>query len=180
MSTAKIVVISTPELLELVLSHLPMRDLLVTAPLVSKTWQAITLSSTPQRALFFQPDPSAEPVQNPFLVEIFPPFFAPEGDSRRSWPGNVFSIRRIFWSKPSDAFRRKEASWQRMLVMQPPAQKMTVTEIRHGRGGDFERRAVLDDLSLRMGILYNLAVPFIDHAASESSFFPNDTKFSTR
>ncbi|KAJ6538513.1 hypothetical protein DFH09DRAFT_1398327 [Mycena vulgaris] len=166
MSTAKNMVICTPELLELVLSHLPMRDLLITAPLVSKTWQVITLSPALQRALFFQPDPSAEPVQNPLLMEMFPPFFAPEGDSRWSWPGNVSSIKSMPWSKAPGAFKRKEASWRRMLVMQPPAQNMTVTEICHGRGGDFERRAVLDDLSLRMGILYALAVPFIDRVAS--------------
>ncbi|KAJ6538529.1 hypothetical protein DFH09DRAFT_1283352 [Mycena vulgaris] len=120
MSTAKIVVISTPELLELVLSHLPMRDLLVTAPLVSKT----------------------------------------------HWPGKASYIMSMPWSKAPDAFKREEASWRRMLVIQPPAQKMTVTETCHGEDGDSERRAVLDDLSLRMGILYDLTIPFIDRAAS--------------
>ncbi|KAJ7731951.1 hypothetical protein B0H14DRAFT_3517764 [Mycena olivaceomarginata] len=44
MLNALVVVMSTPELLELTLSHLPMRDLLVTAPLVSKTWQVLTLT----------------------------------------------------------------------------------------------------------------------------------------
>ncbi|KAJ6538530.1 hypothetical protein DFH09DRAFT_1177151 [Mycena vulgaris] len=166
MSTAQDVVIFTPELLELVLSHLPIRDLLITAPLVSKTWQTITLSPTLQRALFFQPDPSAEPVQNPLLVEMFPPFFALEVTSRWSWPGEASSIMSMPWSKAPDAFKREEASWRRMLVMQPPAQKMTVTETCHGQSGNSERRAVLDDLSLRMGILYDLAVPFIDRFAS--------------
>ncbi|KAJ6538514.1 hypothetical protein DFH09DRAFT_1283342 [Mycena vulgaris] len=169
MSTAKIVVISTPELLELVLSNLPMRDLLVTAPLVSKTWQTITLSPTLQRALFFQPDPSAEPVQNPLLVEMFPPFFTLEGDSHWSWPGEASSIMSMPWFKAPDAFKWKEASWRRMLVMQPPAQKMTVTEIRHVRGCPFDaqgyaftRGAVLNSQSLRMDTLYD----FIDLVAS--------------
>jgi hypothetical protein len=44
MATARDTVISTPELLEQTLSHLPMRDLLAVAPLVSRTWQAIALS----------------------------------------------------------------------------------------------------------------------------------------
>ncbi|KAJ7348323.1 hypothetical protein DFH08DRAFT_865784 [Mycena albidolilacea] len=73
MSNALVVVMSTPELLELTLSHLPMRDLLVTAPLVSKTWQALTLTPALQRALFFQPDPSSLSVHNPLLVELSRP-----------------------------------------------------------------------------------------------------------
>ncbi|KAF8141028.1 hypothetical protein K438DRAFT_1995431 [Mycena galopus ATCC 62051] len=61
MSEAQDVVMRTPELLERTLSQLPMRDLLVAAPL---------------RVLFFEPDPgtSTELVQNP-LIEFFPPFF---------------------------------------------------------------------------------------------------------
>jgi hypothetical protein len=53
-----------------------MRDLLVTVPLVRKTWQAVTLTPTLQRALFFQSDPSSPPVQNYFLVKMLSPFFA--------------------------------------------------------------------------------------------------------
>ncbi|KAJ7696980.1 hypothetical protein B0H17DRAFT_881974, partial [Mycena rosella] len=157
MSTATDIVISTPELLEHTLAQLPMRDLLVTAPLVSKTWHAITLSPTLQRALFFQPDPLSNAVQkNPLLVEIFPPFFAPEGRNRWSWPGEASTIMSMPWSKAPDAFKRKEASWRRMLVTQPPAQTMAIIETRHGQLGDSERQAVLDDLSLRMGVLYDL------------------------
>ncbi|KAJ6537697.1 hypothetical protein B0H19DRAFT_1180680 [Mycena capillaripes] len=166
MSTAKVTVASTPELLELILTHLPMRDLLVAAPLVSKTWQTITLSPTLQRALFFQADPSSEPICNPLLVEMFPPFFAQPGENRWLWPGKASSIMAMPWSKAPGAFKRKEASWRRMLVAQPPVQKMIITETRHNRGGDSERRAVVNDLSLRMGRLYDLALPFIDRVAS--------------
>ncbi|KAJ7125390.1 hypothetical protein C8R44DRAFT_782988 [Mycena epipterygia] len=168
MSTARDTVISTPELLELILAQLPMRDLLLTAPLICKTWQAITLSPTVQCALFFQPDPQSEPVQNPLLVEMFPPFFAPEPEAQRRfwWPGQASSIKRMPWSKAPDAFRRKEASWRRMLVTQPPPQTMIVTVTCHGQGGDSVRRAELNDLSLRMGVLYDLAVPYIDRVAS--------------
>ncbi|KAJ7460069.1 hypothetical protein B0H11DRAFT_2047548 [Mycena galericulata] len=167
MSTAKDAVISTPELLELTLAQLPMRDLLLTAPLVSKTWQAITLASSLQRALFFEPDPSAsEPVQNPLLAEMFPPFFGPEGRTRWSWPGRSSTIMAMPWSKAPDEFRRKEASWRQMLVCQPPVQTMVIKETCHGRAGNFTRRAELNDLSLRMGHLYDLAVPFIDRIAS--------------
>ncbi|KAJ7445056.1 hypothetical protein FB451DRAFT_1293226 [Mycena latifolia] len=166
MSTAKAAVMSTPELLELTLAQLPMRDLLVTAPLVCKMWQAITLSPTLQRALFFQPDPSSECIQNPLLAELFPPFFAPESPNGRSQLGNAKAIMAMPWSKAPDAFKREDASWRRMLVTQPPAHTMIVTESCHARGGNFERRAVLKDLSLRMGTLYDIAVPLIDRVAS--------------
>ncbi|KAJ7123552.1 hypothetical protein C8R44DRAFT_917660 [Mycena epipterygia] len=45
---------------------------------------------------------------------------------------------------------------------------MTIIETCHGQGGyNSERRAVLTDLSLRrMGVLYGIAVPFIDRVAS--------------
>ncbi|KAJ7466756.1 hypothetical protein B0H11DRAFT_2047596 [Mycena galericulata] len=167
MSTAKNTVISTPELLELTLAQLPMRDLLLTAPLVSKTWQAITFSPTLQRALFFEPDPSSEPVQNPLLAEMFPPFFDPEEHSNpMSWPGTASAIKAMPWSKAPDAFRRKEASWRRMLVCQPPVQTMVIQETCHGRRGSSTRRAELKDVSLRMGHLYDLAMPFINRVAS--------------
>ncbi|KAJ7490550.1 hypothetical protein FB451DRAFT_1079334, partial [Mycena latifolia] len=157
MSTAKDTVMTTPELLELTLSQLPIRDLLVTAPLVCKTWQAITLLPSLQRTFFFQPDLSSEPVQNPLLAELFSPFFTPEGPNRWSWPGDADSIMAMPWYKAPDAFKREDASWRRMLVTQPPAQTIIVTERRHARGGDSERRAVLNGLSLRMGTLYDIA-----------------------
>ncbi|KAJ7478352.1 hypothetical protein FB451DRAFT_1241841 [Mycena latifolia] len=162
MSTARDTVMSTPELLERILAQLPLRYLLVAAPLVCKAWQAIiSLSPTLQRALFFQPDPSprsdSEPVRNPLLVEM---------QNRWSWPGQASTIMAMPWSKAPDAFKRKEASWRRMLVTQPPAQTMIVTETCHGQIGDYEQRAVLHDLSLPMGLLYDLAVPLIDRVAS--------------
>ncbi|KAJ7478412.1 hypothetical protein FB451DRAFT_1396193 [Mycena latifolia] len=113
-------------LLELTLAQLPMRDLL-----------------EPTARLFFQPDPASECIQNPLLAELFPHFFAPESPNHRSWSGNVKSITAMPWSKAPDAFKREDASWRRMFVTQPPAQTMIITENRHARGGNFERRAVL-------------------------------------
>ncbi|KAF7346435.1 putative MFS transporter [Mycena sanguinolenta] len=154
-------VISTPELLEQILVHLPIRDLLVAAPLVSKTWHAVTLSPALQRALFFEPDPLASAstrVKNPLLAETFPPFF--EDDPH--WSGNLEAIESMPWSKAPDAFKRQEASWRRMLVTQPPAQTMVIEQEVSGMAGISERRAVLKDLSLRMGVLYDTIVPFIE------------------
>ncbi|KAJ7692869.1 hypothetical protein B0H17DRAFT_1060892 [Mycena rosella] len=167
MSTARDTVVSTPELLALILAQLPMRDLLLTAPLISKTWHEVTLSPTVQRALFFQPDPSpSAPITNPLLMEVFPPFFAPEGTNRWAWPGTASSIASMPWAKAPEAFKRADASWRRMLLVQPPAQKMIVVETCHGQMGDSESRTVLHDGPLRMGQLYDLAVPFVAQIAS--------------
>ncbi|KAF7367851.1 putative f-box domain protein [Mycena sanguinolenta] len=170
MPTTQDQVIATPELLELILTQLPMRSLLVTAPLVSKTWQATTLTPTLQRALFFLPDPSSPPVQNPLLAELFPPFFVeePDDDNSRTWsqPGSATSIMAMPWAKAPDAFKRADASWRRMLVTQPLAQTMAITETRSTRGGRSQRYAVLKLEALTMGVLYDLAVRFIDRQSS--------------
>ncbi|KAJ7791352.1 hypothetical protein B0H14DRAFT_2395695, partial [Mycena olivaceomarginata] len=153
-------------LLELILSHLPTRDLLVTTPLVSKTWLALTLTPALQRALFFQPDTLSTPLQNPLLAEIFPPFFTPgpPDENTWKWPGTARAIRAIPWSKAPDAFKQEDASWRRMLVEQPPAQTLILEETCFGRSGNAHRQAVVNGLSLRMGDLYDLAVPYSDCA----------------
>ncbi|KAJ7152070.1 hypothetical protein C8R46DRAFT_869243, partial [Mycena filopes] len=129
MSTAQINALSAPELLELILTQLPMRDLLVVAPRVSKTWNAITLTPNFQRALFLLPDPTASstsPVRNSLLMELFPPFFAPSHPEPWSGPGTADSITSMPWARAPEAFGRSEASWRRMLVVQPPAQTLLV------------------------------------------------------
>ncbi|KAJ7776844.1 hypothetical protein DFH07DRAFT_766548 [Mycena maculata] len=176
MTAAKDTVISAPELLELTLAQLPMRDLLATVPLVSRMWHAITLSPTLQRTLFFEPDPLSEPTQNPLLVELFPPFFTATPEDAQeyercfgrwpAWPGTASTIMLMPWSKAPNTFKRKDASWRRMLVMQPPAKTMMIMETRRLRYGDHHRRAVLQDLSLCMGDLFDLAVPWLDYFAS--------------
>ncbi|KAJ7224031.1 hypothetical protein B0H12DRAFT_286447 [Mycena haematopus] len=166
MSIAQVTVMSTPELLEHTLAHLSMRDLLITAPLVSKTWHSVTLTPTLQRILFFQTDTNFScRVENPLLAELFPPFFTSEASDHWSSP-NSKSIESMSWAKAPDVFRRPEASWRRMLVTQPPAPRLVVTERCHGQVGDFMRRAVLNDPCLRMGVLHDLVLPFIDRVAS--------------
>ncbi|KAJ7657130.1 hypothetical protein B0H14DRAFT_2321869, partial [Mycena olivaceomarginata] len=161
---------STPELLENTLLQLPMRDLLVTAPLVCKTWHAVTLSPIIQRTLFFEGDPSASKrVQNPLLRELFPPFFAlpppPNGQRSKSaaWPGNADTITTMPWSKTTrpwskapSAFKRAEASWRRMLVIQPPVHTVRITQTMNSFMCTSQRHGLLKDSSLRMGVLYDL------------------------
>ncbi|KAJ7187334.1 hypothetical protein C8R46DRAFT_876120, partial [Mycena filopes] len=148
-------VLSTPELLELVLLCLPLRDLLVTAPRVCKTWNAVTLTPTLQRALFFQPDPyssTAPPTRNALLMTAFPRFFASDE------PSGPQDILRMPWAQAPEAFRRRDASWRRMLVAQPPVRTLVVTNGYHTPGGTFERHGRKDcgkEDGLRMGLLYD-------------------------
>ncbi|KAJ6464461.1 hypothetical protein C8R45DRAFT_1107358 [Mycena sanguinolenta] len=113
MSNSQDAVLSTPELLELTLSHLLIRDLLVTAQLVCKTWHSLILTPALQRALFFAPDPSyrAERIRNPLLTDMFTPFFPAEdpGPDRWNWP-TAKAIKSMPWSKAPEAFNRPEAS----------------------------------------------------------------------
>ncbi|KAJ7210296.1 hypothetical protein C8J57DRAFT_1539999 [Mycena rebaudengoi] len=101
--------ISTFELLELILAHLPMPALLVIMPL---------------RVLFFQPDPLSLPIQNPLLVELFPPFFRPADKQLHA----ASSITSMPWAMAPATFKRAEASWRHMLTSQPAVQTMMVTQ----------------------------------------------------
>ncbi|KAK7013248.1 putative f-box domain protein [Favolaschia claudopus] len=163
MSTPQDTVISLPELLELILSHLPMRELLCNASLVSKTWQATTRTPSLQRILFFESDPSADPALNPLLAEIFSPFFTRlenmENTRAYHWPGRTESIMEMPWAKNPDAFRRVGASWRRMLVTQPPVRSLFLEHVTKCGLFYIDDQATLSDLSLRMGFLYDLILP---------------------
>ncbi|KAK7048457.1 putative MFS transporter [Favolaschia claudopus] len=157
---AESAVLSTPELLEQIMVQLPIRDLLTTAPLVCKSWFSTTRSPTLQRALFFEPDPSASTsarIQNPLLAQLFPLFF-----SHGTKYHGTDSIMDMPWAQAPDAFRRRDASWRRMLVAQPTLRALGVHYSTSGMIGMSERQGVINDLSLSMGTLYDLAVQLVD------------------
>ncbi|KAJ7677105.1 hypothetical protein DFH06DRAFT_618567 [Mycena polygramma] len=151
MSTAQDAVMSMPELLEHIFEHMQLRELLLTASLVCKTWQAITLTPRLQRSLFFQPSimHEGEPLQNPFLARAFPLFFSAEFTKAYEWT-----------PAPAD---RDVSQWRRMLVRQPPVRIVRVEQTCYGRRGEFVRHAELHNLELRMGTLYELVLAFLDN-----------------
>ncbi|KAJ6506837.1 hypothetical protein C8R45DRAFT_1090511 [Mycena sanguinolenta] len=142
-------VLATPELLELILSQLPIRVLLVTASRISKTWHATTFTGPrslplrPGRLIYsildehflksrffpsraFLPSSSSsdsEHIQNPLLAAAFPPFFA----CSMPYRARTLMDQELPWGKASDAFKRAEASWRRMLLTQPPLIVMEIT-----------------------------------------------------
>ncbi|KUI71866.1 hypothetical protein VM1G_08077 [Cytospora mali] len=119
----------TPDIFEVVFLHLPQRDLLH-AQRVSRHWSDfIAQSPALQQKLFLKPISTAEasrrkPEFNPLVKELFPFLFKPQ-----PFPGpneNRYTIERAteHWAKDQrrrDAILRPEASWRRMLPVQPAA-----------------------------------------------------------
>ncbi|KAJ7306850.1 hypothetical protein DFH08DRAFT_1054251 [Mycena albidolilacea] len=91
------------------------------------------------------------PLQNSLLDEIFPPFVTPgpHDENTWKWPGTARAIRAIPWSKVPDVFKREDT-----LVLE---------ETCFGQY-DAHRQAVVNGLLLRMGDLYDPAVPYSDCA----------------
>ncbi|KAJ4272189.1 hypothetical protein NW762_000900 [Fusarium torreyae] len=138
--------LSVPELLELILLHMDMKTLLVSASRVCRHWAAtITQSPRIQQALFFQPVSlvgAARPgsfTLNPLLVEKFGRCFfdidrkytylrradsffrlpwAPEGSLTRQGPPRSLSM--VEKTERLEHFTESNSSWRRMLVSQPP------------------------------------------------------------
>lgn len=138
-SSASEQVIYIPELLENILLHLPERDLLVNAQRVSQLWHSIiTTFRSLQQKLYFQPLPSTEytteSIPNPILQELFPPWFRSfERNVPRTFIGRDH-FRNLDWNSSEakrEAYKRKDASWRRMLVAQPPVLEMTHTNRYH-------------------------------------------------
>jgi hypothetical protein len=209
-----------PEIAELMLAHLDMRTLLVSATRVCQRWNSlISASLTLRKALFYDADddftgdelgwdPLASddrdvspqrPRFNPLLVQMFGSCFFDFGRLhqfvRRAesfytmpWTSKPYSIsfhddprygRDYFLVKPEfkndedhrcalkdrQRFTRPNASWRRMLVLQPPPHHMGV--LRWDSSDAFVRPevaevALLDKSAtggLRMGELYD----FVQH-----------------
>ncbi|KAL4729927.1 hypothetical protein ACLX1H_001956 [Fusarium chlamydosporum] len=139
-------ILCVPELLELVLLHLDVKTLLVSASRVCRYW-ATTIADSPmiQQALFFQPVSSSSGAQrpesftlNPLLVEKFGRCFfdvdrkstylrradsflrlpwAPEGADTKQGPARSLMLEK---TNRLENFTRSNSSWRRMLVSQPP------------------------------------------------------------
>lgn len=131
-------VFSTFELLEMILLQLDLRTILTAAQLTCRSWYGlIRCSLSLQRALFFMPDESNSQgaksigIYNPLLAAAFPSFFP---ESRVSSSEDVlFSLSTLDMIKSprrKSAFTRKEASWRRMLIQQPPILEFAFIRIR--------------------------------------------------
>jgi len=138
--------LAVPELLESILLQLDTRTLLTSAQRTNKTWHSlIQTSPSLQKALFLQPEYSIPPsissssspqapVFNDLLVETFPFCFQQLRQSQDSGSdlkpisrsrdtstldATSFPASKHITSR-SGAFARRDASWRKMLIQQPP------------------------------------------------------------
>lgn len=156
-ATATSRTLDTPELLELILSYLPI-DRLLLAQRISRGWHTL-ISNSPmlQALLYFRaPTTTSSPSShtiNPLLQSAFPFMFNPKlvlhDDLVTDWDlrfGHLADPPKpapSMQEKPAVflyssfvlnevAWRRKEASWRKMLITSPPVKKVIW---RHGHTG---------------------------------------------
>ena len=132
-------VLYNSELLECIMIHLPERDVLVNAQQVCRLWHSlIATSPTLQQILGFQPSQSTktsqEGIVNPILASCFFPWFRSfEIDAPRNAIERL-DFRNLDWNcspRKREAYRRKDASWRRMLAVQPPVQYFSIIQRFH-------------------------------------------------
>ncbi|KAL4931805.1 uncharacterized protein BDV17DRAFT_255362 [Aspergillus undulatus] len=135
--------LDTPEVLELVLVQTDMRTLLTSAQRVCRAWfNLIRTSPSIQKALFFTPmnesEVGSEKTLNPLLIEAFPAVFPDKNRSKR-YQFSFFDMAITRDAATMNQFLRKDASWRRMLVQQPPVADVGLFHITHAMGGDGAR-----------------------------------------
>jgi len=158
-------VFDTPELLEAILVQLPQQDLLL-AQRISRSFEtAIKSSPKIQQALFFRAEPIKDPRKwfiNPILRRHFLPFFVLSPAAQ-----DLKSIELLDWvagDRTRKAFLYKNASWRKMLIIQPPPQNLSIVEFCNADGGDDKRTAEIpfeDTQGVSMGTVYDIAQSFV-------------------
>ncbi|KAH7407339.1 hypothetical protein BKA64DRAFT_412782 [Cadophora sp. MPI-SDFR-AT-0126] len=157
-------VLSLPELTAAIIIQLPLNDILINAQRVNRSWKAAVDSLPVQQALYFAALPSdcgLKPAFNPLLAEKFPHWFKPterrgSGRGKRGW-----QFEELEWGssvKKCAAYARKDASWRRMLPVQPPATIFEVRQAEHYQTGSYQKVGQIDlKDGVRMGTLYDWA-----------------------
>jgi hypothetical protein len=170
MPTAATRVLDTPELLEAILLHLPLRDLLHSQRVSCQFQATVTSSPSIQRALFFRANRRKFGPQewdiNPLLREAFLPWFLYPKSEMDLPKFETFEF--LDWNSSEQkqiAYARPEASWRRMFFIQPPPQKLTVKQYHNSMGGDSEAAGELlfdadENDGVRMDVLYDIPFSF--------------------
>ncbi|KAJ5639421.1 HET domain protein [Penicillium longicatenatum] len=134
-------VLDTLELLDMILTRVDMRTLLTSAQRVCRNWlNLINKSPSIQKALFFTPIADSEwgmneKTLNPLLTETFASIF-PAEDRSVYYKFNFSDLAMTKDAASMDRFVRKNASWRKMLVQQPPIPEIGLFHICHGMCGD--------------------------------------------
>ncbi|KAJ5166695.1 uncharacterized protein N7482_005476 [Penicillium canariense] len=144
-------VVSTAELLELILLQLDLRTLLTAAQRTCRSWNILIRDSPSlQKALYFVPNENVPKSWNPLLAEVFPSFFSEHGTAATNFGKFTFStLDMIKYPDKIIAYNRKEASWRRMLVQQPPILELAFFDVILSRSVQYSQsiiRVSLQDL----------------------------------
>jgi hypothetical protein len=161
-----------PEVLEIILLQLPLKDLLINAQRVNQFFHNVIASSRYlQQALFFRPirDASVTKVRtNPLLRKKFPPWFEDKQLMPRAF---ALADHKHFWrldwngsKERAEAYARREASWRHMLVAQPPVHDLIVKMRTEATSGPRQSKGELKpEDGLRMGLFYDIVQDFVEH-----------------
>ncbi|RAH72407.1 F-box protein [Aspergillus aculeatinus CBS 121060] len=142
MSTAQTKALTTVEILETILLHVDIQSLLTSAQRVCHAWHDLISTPSLQKHLFLTPDwERPQPQRNPLLVHVFPGWFIIEHgvdpDYRKKVGRDGLNPRWDLTQPDQKAsFIRKDASWRRMLVQQPPIRGLISFTRRSALGGD--------------------------------------------
>lgn len=122
-------VLGTTDTLELVLVQLDIHTLLLVQRTCRLWHSLITASPSIQKALFYLPSDTKKPIYNPILAKKFPAFF-PHPTTGRTDAHFTFMTFDSFQNPDKIiAYNRREASWRRMLVRQPPPTDFAFIEV---------------------------------------------------
>jgi hypothetical protein len=160
-------VLATPELVELILTHLTMRDLLASQH-VCYLWNSMIKTSHPLlRKKHLMPNISSKqdsllshPKTNPLYLQRFVQQAALHAIRQANPSAHFLTIDPFVLERISD-FETEEASWRNMLLFQPPVRTAILRPLSaHFEDGWFEIR---NDEGLKMGDL----VRFFEERVSE-------------
>jgi len=143
-------VLTTPELLTLILSFLPPHHLLLSAQLICKTWHLLTQTQPLLRqTLFLDPSPGEPPTLNPLLVKTFPIFFRAGG-----FRSDDFHF--LPFCRNPEAFKRRGASWRDMLPLSTGGEVRAVRRW-NGWGHSSESVGKVDgEGGMKMGLCWDI------------------------
>jgi hypothetical protein len=148
-------VLRTPELVEMILMHLNMQELL---PLqrTSRAFRDIILASAPlKRKLFLAPashESTNQETDNPYLKALFPTLGTYLLTGNPKWrPKFIKAITEEDMERIDELFWACEtSSWRNMYLTQPPAKEMTVyAGFEQGKGGRSVEELVNAQVSMR-------------------------------
>ena len=160
--SASNLVLKDQNLLSRILSFLDIRTLICSGQRISKLWREV-IATTPslQEALFFTSPPSNSPrLLNPLLAELWPLWFrSPSSFNKRRPRPKASDFRSLKWLQSPSAFRSRNASWRKMLVISGGTQitALKVTLFTQSWLGSEESHGVFScPDGLRMGALWDL------------------------